>query len=242
MTIHYLDNELSGLDENSLFLLKSEAPYTTFTNEGYSSIDASNNLITKSGINSFSHWAIADNNSPLPLQLLSFEIKCNGAKTILNWQTINENNIVNFEIESSIDGKNWLKENTVAFNENMHNYLYTSSLQQGFYRLKIVDNDNSFFYSNIQKAACNNPHETAVLYPNPAHDLIHISLLSIANGVVSIQIFDSKGALLKNENFNVLQGANTLNFDINSLSLGTYFLNAVWNNGKNQQQFKLIKE
>jgi hypothetical protein len=96
-------------------------------------------------------------NQPLPLTLLSF----NGIKRFpdvqLQWQTTNEENTSHFEVERKLDNEsNFTPAGTVAAKGNSsqtstYNFLDKDILPKGrrfTYRLKMVDNDGKFTYSN----------------------------------------------------------------------------------------------
>lgn len=97
---------------------------------------------------------------PLPLKLVSFSGSVNGGATILQWQTSNEVNTKDFEVERSPDGINFLTVGKLAAaNSDGNNfYSYTDNAagqNAGFYRLKMIDENGSFSYSSIIKVATN---------------------------------------------------------------------------------------
>ncbi len=92
----------------------------------------------------------------VPLNLISFGASTRDANTSLSWVTVNQLNVNRFEIErSSSNNGAFAKVGTVAVNNNFNgSYLFTdinakSYITKGFYRLKVVDNDGKFTYSQI---------------------------------------------------------------------------------------------
>ncbi|MEA3444510.1 MAG: LamG-like jellyroll fold domain-containing protein, partial [Bacteroidota bacterium] len=64
LVFHYYPGELNGLDESTLYLLKSIDGGSNWTNEG-GTVDNNANTITKVGIGSFSDWTAGGDASPI---------------------------------------------------------------------------------------------------------------------------------------------------------------------------------
>jgi hypothetical protein len=87
-------------------------------------------------------------------KLLSFTGKLQSENIKLNWSTAFEQNNRGFEIEKSLDGINFRKIGFVvgAGNSNTINYSFTDpqrAVEFNYYRLKVVDIDNTFHYSDV---------------------------------------------------------------------------------------------
>ena len=91
----------------------------------------------------------------LPLELLSFTGKVNDENIVLNWTTRDEVNTDYFIVESSNNGVSFSINGTVRSMNNpsaIHNYQHqvASSVKgTNYFRLKMVDKDGQFTYSNI---------------------------------------------------------------------------------------------
>jgi FG-GAP-like repeat/Secretion system C-terminal sorting domain len=91
----------------------------------------------------------------LPLELLSFTGKVNDENIVLNWTTRDEVNTDYFIVESSNNGVSFSIDGTVRSMNNpsaIHNYQHqVASSVKGinYFRLKMVDKDGQFTYSNI---------------------------------------------------------------------------------------------
>ncbi len=72
-------------------------------------LNTSGHYTEVTGLNSFSHFTIADNNSPLPVSISSFTSSINKRDVTLTWVTLFENNNSGFEIQRSEDRTNWNK-------------------------------------------------------------------------------------------------------------------------------------
>lgn len=175
--------------------------------------------------------------SVLPVELVSFTASSTQKNANLHWTTATEVNNYGFEIERTIDnGKltidNW---NTVGFVEGNgttnapKNYSYSdNNLTSGTYsyRLKQIDRDGAFEYSNsVEVTIVPVAKEYALLqnYPNPFNPTTMISYTIPANSSVSLKVFDALGrevAMLVNE----VQAAGTYTapFNASRLSSGVY--------------------
>ena len=91
----------------------------------------------------------------LPIKLLSFTGKLQNENVKLNWSTSFEQNSKGFEIEKSLDGINFRKIGFVAGAGNSNatrSYSFTDpqrAVEFNYYRLKLVDIDNKFDYSDV---------------------------------------------------------------------------------------------
>ncbi len=132
----------------------------------------------------------------LPVHLKNFSATNNSNKILLKWNVENEINLGNYEVEYSsnnIDFKNI--GNVKAANKTVYNLEYNNNQQKQFYRLKLIDKDGEFSYSNIISLFINNKIEIS-LYPNPAKDFIIISTNKISSKSTLI-ISDAIGIVVK---------------------------------------------
>jgi Fibronectin type III domain len=108
--------------------------------------------ITATGVTQFSPFAVmVPNSPPLAVELSQFTAKANGNKTTLNWQTANETNAQNFDIEKSLDGKNFSKIKEVKANNtpSVYQAFDDNFTESAYYRLKTNDLDGKTDYSKI---------------------------------------------------------------------------------------------
>lgn len=108
----------------------------------------------------------------LPVTLVSFKAISEGETASLSWATSEETNSDRFDIERSQNGKNWVKIGSVASNQESvvtRYYSFTDATPlrgDNLYRLKMVDLDETFSYSRIERL---NFKATALVYPNPVN-------------------------------------------------------------------------
>ncbi len=161
----------------------------------------------------------------VPLTLLSFDAFKNKNKVDLKWTTTNEINTSHFDIERSSDGVSFIKIGKVnSVNATgINNYAY-EDVQPfkglNFYRLKQVDIDGNFKYSNINKVLFENFGDAVNIYPNPAKDYIQFDYASKQKTVL-INLFDMQGRLIKTT---TLANLLPLKLNIENLAKGKYII------------------
>jgi Secretion system C-terminal sorting domain len=159
----------------------------------------------------------------VPLTLLSFDAFKNKNKVDLKWTTTNEINTSHFDIERSSDGVSFIKIGKVnsANATGINNYAYEDVQPLkglNFYRLKQVDIDGTYKYSNINKVLFENFGEALNIYPNPAKDYIQFDYAGKQKTVL-VNLFDMQGRLIKTTTLaNVLP----LKLNIENLAKGKY--------------------
>ena len=167
----------------------------------------------------------------LPIELLSFEANCNKEATTLNWKTSSEINNDYFVIEKSIDGESFFSIGNVigAGNSNsIIDYSFTDddiSNQTSYYRLKQIDFNGEYSYSNTIATSCSSNNFN--VYPNPASDIINIDFdNNETNQTYSAIIYNSLGQVIKKINLN--QSFNSV--DVRNLEKGFYQLQVLSDN------------
>jgi hypothetical protein len=173
----------------------------------------------------------------IPVELVSFRATVGKDNIDLTWTTATETNNRGFEVEKMYSDKgtsgNWEK---VAFIEgngtttslSAYNYSDKNVNEPGIYsyRLRQVDFDGTFEYSNTIEAEINAPnrYNLAQNFPNPFNPSTKISYSIPQAGDVSINIYSVVGELITTL-INVKQEAGTYEaeFDASSLTSGIYF-------------------
>ncbi|MGF2410803.1 T9SS type A sorting domain-containing protein [Ferruginibacter sp.] len=161
----------------------------------------------------------------LPLHLISFSAANNKNNVVLTWDTENETNSSHFDIEFSSDGITFTKlaavkaKNTAASNH----YSFTHLSPQDnilYYRLKLVDTDAKFNYSEILKVTSNRLPQLK-LYPNPASNFIQLKNIA-AGQVKEIQIVSIDGKMVL-----AFKTTNAMQYNISHLTSGIYLLKLI---------------
>ena len=163
-------------------------------------------FISVSGVTSFSPFGVGSAGGPLPLRLLSFSGSRAGGEVTLDWATADEKGVQGYTIERSADGTAFLLLSTVAANNSAagtNTYRFTDKnageTARLYYRLKMLDLDGSFTYSNTLAIAGSSNSTTAhyTVYPNPApSDALFIRITTAPAGDLSIAVRDMTGRKL----------------------------------------------
>jgi hypothetical protein len=193
-----------------------------------------NGYVLQVNVPSFSSFYFAGSNVSLPLQLLSFTGALqNNATALLNWKTTNEINTSRFIVERSTDAVHFSPIGTVAASGNTSydvNYSFkdadvaNQSSQNVFYRLKMIDIDAAYTYSNVVRILLPGTKGILTLSPNPAADDIKASIVSAAECNATWQIIDIAGRLVMQNAVLLKKGENEVKINLKSLTSGTYYL------------------
>ncbi len=170
--------------------------------------------------------------SPLPLTLVDFSAHLQAADGVLNWRTANEQGVATFEVERSMDGRNFAKTNSLAATNASAGNIYTFTDKNivalgapvVYYRLKMVDNDGTFRYSRILPVNISRRKALVMLYPNPARETTSLQVASAKKEMLRYSIVDATGRTLASGSINVVEGSNVFTIETSSLSAGTYTL------------------
>ncbi len=178
--------------------------------------------------------------APLPVKLADFSGKTSERSVILNWETTEEINSDRFEIERSGDAKTWTKLGVVATNSfaGVSNYYHFEdtrpSAGQNFYRLKMVDLDQTYGYSRTINVKVGFD-SGFTLYPNPVRERIFVSDENWPN-IDKVELYNLNG----NRVFLNDQVVDP-EIDISQLKSDSYILNLIYKDG-NSTSKKFVKE
>lgn len=163
----------------------------------------------------------------LPVQLLTFGGVRNAEAITLSWTTANEINLQQFEVERSLDGRQFTAVGTVAAGYNSYKLAdnaaaavnATSTL---YYRLKMVDKDGKWNYSIVIKISPENKTRVLV-YPNPAKTgLVNLSLQTTMPGKAWLSIVDGSGKRHQVRQVQLAGGITVVPVAIGNLPNGVY--------------------
>lgn len=182
----------------------------------------------------------------LPVSLYSLSVQeTNGpAKHLaqLNWKTATESNVSHFAVERSTDTRSWTLLGslpTKATNGNstaLLNYNYPDDLTglSGvvYYRLKMVDKNGSYVYSNTVSLTIGKPGKGLMVSvsPNPVEAATGavVRFASEKNERVVLKVVDANGALLTSKTIELQAGNTSITLtDLINKASGIYLLNII---------------
>ncbi len=148
----------------------------------------------------------ASSESGLPVELTSFSATTIGSLIKLSWSTSTEINNYGFEVERKLNVKNqtsdeWTKIGFVEGNGNSNstkNYSFDDrnlSADKYLYRLKQIDNDGQYEYSEIIEVDLGLPTKYGLSqnYPNPFNPSTRISWQSPISSHQTLKVYDMLG-------------------------------------------------
>jgi hypothetical protein len=143
---------------------------------------------------------------PLPVELIDFRAKEDQQQNVvLFWATASESNNMHFVIERAADGRSFEALETVNGNGTTdveQNYFYTDTkpILFAYYRLKQVDYDGSFEYSNVifweMKKTQN---DRVVAFPTLAENEINLRFTTFGTKKSVLTIVSSFGRVMHEE-------------------------------------------
>ncbi len=168
----------------------------------------------------------------VPVELSSFTANVNATSVMLKWITASETNNRGFEVERKSDNGEFV---TIGFvngkgtTTEVQNYSFIDkNLKVGnySYRLKQVDFDGTFEYSNVVEVFVAAPQEFSLEqnFPNPFNPITQITFNLKVDSDVNLRIFNLLGqevATLVDGRLSA--GTQRIEFKANELSSGVYF-------------------
>ena len=182
----------------------------------------------------------------IPVELLGFSASKSGNSVVLNWATATETNNSGFEIQKN-SGTGFMKIGFVAGNGTTTDKKSYSFVDQNtvngtfFYRLKQIDLNGTYSYSNIVEITNGIPANFNLTqnYPNPFNPSTTINYSLPYESNVKIIVYNLIGEVVKElANSTQQAGEYTIRFNANGFSSGIYFysINASSIDGKHNYQ------
>jgi hypothetical protein len=218
---------------------------------------------TRTEVTNSSNWAgsdlrvgfqdLTDNigNGALPVELAFFAAHINGDNVELRWRTETEVNNYGFDIERAKENADWLNIGFVEGHGNSN-----SPRQYGFidsdiglsgnyyYRLKQIDNDGSYEYSDVVSVEVGVPNNFYLSqnYPNPFNPGTRIDFTVPEKQMVSLRVYNTLGELvseLVNEEREA--GSYSVIFDASRLPSGVYIYRLQTSSFASNKKMTLLK-
>ncbi len=220
-------------------------PLTAYSFNVYEAID--------NGVAGIYYSIVADTTSgtTLPVKLINFTAQPDINHVTLNWSTAGEINNKGFVIERSADGRRFTEAGFVKGNNtsnvlNHYSFVDMNAFEAGgshklYYRLKQVDFDNRFSYSNIVIAIRGIQSQGGLsLSPNPfSQQLIIRSTIPFTR--LHVMISDISGRMVVEKDYLSDSGVGAVEIkEAAYLQPGLYFVRV--NDGVAEQTLRLIKQ
>lgn len=178
----------------------------------------------------------------IPVTVFDFAAIKNTESILLKWYATYETKFKQYNIERSTDGTNFNKIGELT-GRNLSNYVFNdNNLPSGpivYYRLKMIDIDGKFTYSNIIVVRLNNNFSNALVYPNPTKGALTIKLSAALESNSILQVTDMIGRKVQQQN--IPAGQLSISLDVNVLPEGRYFIKIYNGSQLINQSFVIIK-
>jgi len=233
MATNVAGNEYTGVDTSAkavMFTLTNTS-ISSFTYKAGANNQTSSVASRQKGIyfKGFNYVAAG----PLAVKYSAFDATVVDKSVVLKWTTEEEINSNHFEVERSFDGNNFT---TVALvldgfaNGSQKNYQYkdnTAELQTKtvvYYRLKQVDNDGKYTYTNTLVVRLKAKEGVVIqTSPNPFTENLNVRFTATENGAAQINIINSNGQQVFSKQSDITKGYVTLQLNgLSRLAPGMY--------------------
>ena len=186
----------------------------------------------------------------VPVELKSFTTSVNDNNVLLNWSTATETNNSGFNVERKSSASDWVNIGFVAgfgTTTEPHSYSYNDTeLNTGSYtyRLKQVDYDGSFEYSDAVEVEVVNPsgYKLAQNYPNPFNPSTTIEFSIPNSELVNVVVYNALGEKVVDLVNSILPaGQHKLFFNAAGLASGIYIVKMKAGNFTETRKMNLMK-
>ncbi len=171
-------------------------------------------------------------NSPLPIELMSFQAALEKDKVKIKWTTASETNNDHFEVERSTDGITFKTIENIkgagTFSGILSYSFYDEQPLPGnaYYRLKQVDDNGSFTFSKKVAVHYVRKEDQVTIIPNPVKNEMHIKYYAVQNDLIILRITDMTGAVVLSKPISAaFEGLNLFSFTASDLKPGMYTAN-----------------
>lgn len=133
----------------------------------------------------------------LPVTFIKADAQLVNAAVDIRWETANESEMKNYEIEKSQDGNRFATVASVpAGNQPANRYMWTEMANgsQNFYRIKSTGANGYFSYSKVMRVEGTGAPANISVYPNPVTtETLQLRLTGKQNGTFDIRLMNALG-------------------------------------------------
>ncbi|MEP2668449.1 MAG: T9SS type A sorting domain-containing protein [Cyclobacteriaceae bacterium] len=238
------DNITTATNRFQVYIFNSGPGWTTVgTLQNLSAVGPPRVSATVNTTKLIDTFTLTDETQVLPVELLSFTANRVSDGVKLTWATASQKNFDHFSIERSGNGKDFVTIGKIVgdpysvVRKDYSFYDAEGNASKAYYRLKNVDADGSFDYSQIVMVE-NNSDLQAVIYPNPtiANGQLNIDLSGDVGNGVQLFVFDYLGRVVKHANLFTLKNS----IEMEGVAPGLYLVKV--NMGARQFTSKVLVE
>lgn len=163
----------------------------------------------------------------------------NGESVELLWENTTIYPIASYEVESSLNGTNFIKVGTTS--RTTFNFTDRPAASNLYYRIKSINSQGGISYSNVillRKDQSAQEIAALKIFPNPVRDELKLAFATSGTGKVNFKVSAINGQVLWNKDEDItLIGDHIRKWNMNALKAGTYVLTVSFNNKKLTKSF-----
>jgi Secretion system C-terminal sorting domain len=165
----------------------------------------------------------------LPATGFSLTASMSNNDVLLNWKTQSEDQSLRFELERSNDGVNFNRIDTKAAAGNStteRTYsLVDANMKSSicYYRLKLVDIDGKFTYSNVVTVRKPGTSKGIRIFPNPAINQLNLECINL-RGNYMVNLYNQAGQEVSAFRVKISNSTEFIKVNRNNLAAGHYML------------------
>lgn len=163
----------------------------------------------------------------------------------INWITTGESGVKQYQVERSIDGKNWMPIASVKskgdgnFSYDKDDNIASLASLVAYYRIRTEDQSGAYKYSTIVKINLERGI-SVVAMPNPFSNYISLQVNTTKRTDATIRVFNVSGQIVISKGMILEKGMNSIVVnDMQQLSAGTYILDV--QTGESSMLQKVLK-
>lgn len=187
--------------------------------------------------------------APLPVRFISLQAQKSSNLINLSWKVAAEINVVQYEVERSVDGRQFYSVGTVtAINNAVMELTYRFSDNSpatgaGFYRIKSIDKDGSVQFSSIIKVNAGDRKKGFTVLSNPvSNNTINLQFNNQPAGSYTINLINTGGIAVLSRTINYAGGTTNECISLPSnISTGIYWLRITGTSTESESRMIVIQ-
>ncbi len=227
---------ISGTINSSSFAARVDIP----TGQGPQGIvigdvdgDSKPDLITSNDFVLSSLSVLRNTDIVVPITITSFKAFTKNSGIQVEWNTQNETNFDRYEVEKSTNGFNFNKAGTIVA-KGLANYDWfdiSPSKGDNYYRLKMIDKDNSYKYSSIVNVKIGSIKNIFTVVGNPIKNkIVELQMRNVEKGNYTISVYNNIGQQIMSKIIVHGGGSATQTLYLSKVYKGTYQLSITGSN------------
>ncbi len=180
---------------------------------------------------------------PLALKPITFEGEKAQTTNTLRWNNVNQSNLKLYELEKSSNGQQFTKiANVISNLAQSGSYDYADKSVDPaipyYYRLKLVNFDNTFSYSNTILIKAANEASNIIIFPNPVKNILRANFILQKQTRCDVAVYDLQGKMVKTVAPPLFErGNNYYSMSITDLPAGEYIFSVTAGDKKYVKNF-----